>query len=120
EQENLGHLLTAHPLIQQHQGLARLCTRPAAKPSRASAISALRSSSIRKPPRIMRPSESYPPPNARHFSRVLIESGYNDKLGLQPDQYRGAHDVGLVRRLVLQRELARQMSGVRRYAIVCR
>src|SRR6202041_3562642 len=77
EQENLGHLLTAHPLIQQHQGLARLCTRPAAKPSRASAISSLRSSSIRKPPRIMRPSESDPPPNARHFSRVLIESGYN-------------------------------------------
>jgi len=24
----------------------------------------------------MRPSESDPPPNARHFSRVLIESGY--------------------------------------------
>jgi hypothetical protein len=31
---------------------------------------------MRKPPRIMRPSESDPPPNARHFSRVLIESGY--------------------------------------------
>src|ERR1700691_5461130 len=64
------------PLSNSTRALARLVTRPAAKPSRASAISALRSSSIRKPPRIMRPSESDPPPNARHFSRVLIESGY--------------------------------------------
>jgi hypothetical protein len=25
EQENLGHLLTAHPLIQQHQGVGAPC-----------------------------------------------------------------------------------------------
>jgi DNA-binding GntR family transcriptional regulator len=31
----------------------------------------------------MRPSESDPPPNARHFSRVLIESGYISRTPLR-------------------------------------
>ncbi len=59
EQENLGHLLTAHPLIQQHQGVGAPCHATGGQ-TVASQISALRSSSIRKPPRIMRPSESDP------------------------------------------------------------
>src|SRR5271167_580409 len=77
EQENLGHLLQLMPLSNSTSALARLVTRPAAKPSRASAISALRSSSMRKPPRIIWPSESHPPPNAKHFSRVLVQSEYS-------------------------------------------
>src|SRR5271154_2276525 len=55
------------PSSNRTSAVARRVTRPAAKPSRANAISALRSSSQRKPPRIMRPSESSLAPNASFF-----------------------------------------------------
>src|SRR5450631_968159 len=55
------------PLSKSTRAFARRVTRPAAKPSRVNAISALRSSSLRKPPRIMRPCESGQRPNTRHF-----------------------------------------------------
>src|SRR5271166_3567700 len=48
------------------------------KPSRANAISARRSSSFRKPPRIMRPSESGHI-QMQAFSRFLNESGYSSR-----------------------------------------
>src|SRR5208282_4656300 len=51
-------------------------TREAADPSRANPISLARSSLPRKPPRIIRQSESPQPQNARKFSRILNESGY--------------------------------------------
>src|SRR5271170_8387183 len=68
EQENFGHFLTAHTLIQQHQrvGAPRHATGRQTI-ARANAISVLRSSSLRKPPRIMRPSESSLAPNASFF-----------------------------------------------------
>ena len=58
------------------KAFARRVTREATDPSRANAISLLRSSSLRKPPRIMRTSESAKPENSRIFYRDFNESEY--------------------------------------------
>jgi len=65
-----------HPSSNNTSALARRVTREAANPSRANAISFARSSSPRKPPRIIRLSESVQPRKARKFPRILNESGY--------------------------------------------
>src|ERR1700678_4218500 len=67
------------PPSKRAKALARRVTRPAAEPSRANAISALRSSSLRKPPRIIRPSESGPPPKASAFSACPMSQGIADR-----------------------------------------
>src|SRR5665811_114511 len=51
KEQRIGDFLTAPPFVQKHQGkaFARRETRQGEDPSRASAVSALRSSSLRKP-----------------------------------------------------------------------
>src|SRR5271170_5547793 len=67
------------PASRSTRALARRVTRQTIEPSRASAIRAFRSSSLRKPPRITRRSESRQPQHASDFSRILSESGYTSK-----------------------------------------
>src|SRR5271170_4898234 len=64
------------PASRSTRALERCVTRQTIEPSRASAIRAFRSSSLRKPPRITRRSESRQPQHASDFSRILSESGY--------------------------------------------
>src|SRR6202034_2046894 len=72
EQQNLGHFLAAQAFVQpqQRRGAPRHATPPAANPSRANAISALRSSSLRKPPRIM----GYPNPAQPQMQAFSVSS----------------------------------------------
>src|SRR5207344_1581410 len=65
-----------HPSSKSTNAFARRVTRQAADPSRAKAIHLWRSSSPRKRPRIMAPSESAQQRNARNFPRLFNESGY--------------------------------------------
>src|SRR5207253_3394752 len=69
------------PSSRSTRALARRVTREATDPSRANAISLLRSSSLRKWARIMPPSESAKPENSRLFYRDFNESGYTVKTG---------------------------------------
>src|SRR5579863_3349969 len=65
-----------HPPSSSTKAFARRVKRDAAEPSRASAISSIRSSALRKPPRITPTSESINQQNARNFARFFNESGY--------------------------------------------
>jgi hypothetical protein len=49
KEQRMGDLLTAPPFVQKHQGIRTRVTRQGEDPSRASAVSAMRSSSLRKP-----------------------------------------------------------------------
>src|SRR5450756_2590947 len=69
------------PLSKSTKAFARRETRQGEDPSRASTVSALRSSSLRKPDCIMRATESARSENARNFYRLFNESGYR-KLSL--------------------------------------
>src|SRR5271166_6504278 len=64
-----------HPSSKSTRAFARRVIRLAAAPSRANAISLLRSSSPRKPPRIMPPSESDQQRNARNFPEPSMSRG---------------------------------------------
>src|SRR5271157_5916162 len=64
-----------HPSFKSTRAFARRVIRLAAAPSRANAISLLRSSSPRKPPRIMPPSESDQQRNARNFPEPSMSRG---------------------------------------------
>lgn len=59
---------------------ARRVTRQREDPSRASDVSALLSSSLRKPDRIMLETESVQSETARNFSRFFNELGYTTQL----------------------------------------
>src|SRR5439155_7688306 len=67
------------PSSRSTRALARRVTREATDPSRANAISLLRSSSLRKWARIMPPSESAKPENSRIFYRDFNESGIHKR-----------------------------------------
>src|ERR1019366_2789081 len=77
----LATCLQLHPSSKSTKAFARRVTRQGEDPSRASAVSALRSSSLRKPDRIMRATESVQSETARNFSRLFNESGYIIKAG---------------------------------------
>src|SRR5665811_332695 len=79
-------MLRLHPLSKSTKALARRDTRQGEDPSRASAVSALRSSSLRKPDRIMRATESARSKIARNFYRLFNESGYSDAGAQQPNR----------------------------------
>src|SRR5271165_542808 len=64
-----------HPSSKSTRAFARRVIRLAAAPSRANAISLLRSSSPRKPPRIMPLSESDQQRNARNFPEPSMSRG---------------------------------------------
>src|SRR5579863_3389822 len=73
-----------HPPSSSTKAFARRVKRDAAEPSRASAISSIRSSALRKPPRTTPTSQSINQQNARNFARFFNESGYSLlDLGLQ-------------------------------------
>src|SRR5271166_5923995 len=67
-----------HPSSKSTRAFARRVIRLAAAPSRANAISLLRSSSPRKPPRIMPPSESDQQRNARNFPEPSMSRGIDE------------------------------------------
>src|SRR5271166_821561 len=70
-----------HPSSKSTRAFARRVIRLAAAPSRANAISLLRSSSPRKPPRIMPPSESDQQRNARNFPEPSMSRGIEGGVG---------------------------------------
>ena len=72
-------LLAAPAVVQKHQRIG-----PPRHPRGRRSVArqgdqSARSSSPRKPPRIIRQSESPQPQNARKFSRILNQSGYNKR-----------------------------------------
>src|SRR5450759_1211141 len=69
-----------HPLSKSTKAFARRETRQGEDPSRASAVSALRSFSLRNPDCIMRATKSARSKNARNFYRLFNESGYIQNL----------------------------------------
>src|SRR5271157_2166451 len=75
-----------HPSSKSTRAFARRVIRLAAAPSRANAISLLRSSSPRKPPRIMPPSESDQQRNARNFPEPSMSRGIDFNPILQDGQ----------------------------------
>src|SRR5665811_1554 len=66
-----------HPSSKSTKAFARRETRQGEDPSRASAVSALRSFSLRNPDCIMPATESVRSKNARNFYRLFNESGYS-------------------------------------------
>src|SRR5271166_4611249 len=88
-----------HPSSKSTRAFARRVIRLAAAPSRANAISLLRSSSPRKPPRIMPPSESDQQRNARNFPEPSMSRGIHGcraschlSLNIDNDLVRLIHD----------------------------
>src|SRR5665811_71108 len=72
-----------HPSSKSTKAFARRETRQGEDPSRASAVSALRSFSLRNPDCIMPATESARSKNARNFYRLFNESGYTNKRRLR-------------------------------------
>src|SRR5271157_5012619 len=88
-----------HPSSKSTRAFARRVIRLAAAPSRANAISLLRSSSPRKPPRIMPPSESDQQRNARNFPEpsmsrgILLQTGVAFLDGTERRRWQGAEST---------------------------
>ena len=76
QQKRIGDFLTAPPVVQKHQGICASRHARGHRPFARNAISLLRSSSLRKPPRIMRTSEFAKPENSRIFYRDFNEFEY--------------------------------------------